>query len=68
MEMENEIYEYLSKYIPITEELEDELSKIEFIKRLASGTILLEEGKISNIETTSTSWACTKQHKNDTDL
>jgi CRP-like cAMP-binding protein len=46
--MENEIYEYLSKYIPITEELEEELSKIEFIKRFKNGTILLEEGKISN--------------------
>ena len=46
--MENEIYEYLSKYIPITEELEEELSKIEFIKRFGNGTILLEEGKISN--------------------
>lgn len=45
--MENEIYEYLSKYIPITEELEEELSKIEFIKRFVKGTILLEEGKIS---------------------
>jgi hypothetical protein len=28
--MENEILKYLSKYIPITEELEQELSKIEF--------------------------------------
>jgi len=46
--MENEIYEYLSKYIPITEELEEELGKIEFIKRFKNGTILLEEGKISN--------------------
>ena len=46
--MENEIYEYLSKYIPITEELEEELGKIEFIKRFGKGTILLEEGKISN--------------------
>jgi len=46
--MESEIYEYLSKYIPITEELEEELSKIQFIKRFGIGTILLEEGKISN--------------------
>ena len=46
--MEKEIHEYLSKYIPITEELEEELSKIEFIKRFGNGTILLEEGKISN--------------------
>lgn len=46
--MENEILKYLSKYIPITEELEEELSKIEFIKSYTKGTILLEEGKISN--------------------
>lgn len=46
--MENEIKKYLSKYIPITRELEEELSKIEFIKMFTKGTILLEEGKISN--------------------
>jgi CRP-like cAMP-binding protein len=46
--MENEILKYLSKYIPITQELEEELSKIEFIKLFPKGTILLEEGKISN--------------------
>lgn len=46
--MENEILKYLSKYIPITEELEEELSKIEFIKFFTKGTILLEEGEISN--------------------
>ena len=46
--MENEIKKYLSKYIPITKELEEELSKIEFIKCFKKGTILLEEGKISN--------------------
>ncbi|MCD4693644.1 MAG: Crp/Fnr family transcriptional regulator [Calditrichales bacterium] len=46
--MENEIFKYLSKYIPITKELEEELSKIEFIKCFGKGTTLLEEGKISN--------------------
>jgi CRP-like cAMP-binding protein len=46
--MENEIKKYLSKYIQITKELEEELSKIEFIKHFTKGTILLEEGKISN--------------------
>jgi len=46
--MKNEIYKYLSKYIPITKELEDELSKIEFIKHFRKGTILLEVGKFSN--------------------
>jgi len=46
--MEPEILKYLSKYIPITKELEGELRKIEFIKSYPKGTILLEEGKISN--------------------
>ena len=46
--MENEILKYLSKYIPITKELEEEISKIEFIKCYAKGTILLEQGKLSN--------------------
>lgn len=46
--MDNEILMYLSKYIPITKELEDEINKIEFVKRFDKGTIILEEGKISN--------------------
>ncbi len=46
--MESEILEYLSKYIPITAELEEELSKVEFIKHYAKGSMLLEEGEISN--------------------
>ncbi|MDD2286966.1 MAG: hypothetical protein PHQ11_16390 [Paludibacter sp.] len=46
--MENEILKYLSRYIPITKELEEEISKIEFIKCFDKGTIILEEGKISN--------------------
>jgi len=46
--MENEILKYLSKYIPITKELEEEISRIEFIKCFDKGTILLEEGKKSN--------------------
>lgn len=46
--MDNEILNYLAKYIPITRELEDEIGKIEFIKKYKKGTILLEEGKISN--------------------
>ena len=45
--MENEILKYLSKYIPITKELEEEISRIEFIKCFDKGTILLEEGKKS---------------------
>lgn len=46
--MENEIVKYLSKYIPVTKELEEEIGKIEFVKRFTKGTILVEEGKISN--------------------
>ena len=46
--MENDILKYLSKYIPITEELEEEISKIEFIKSFDKGSILLEEGQYSN--------------------
>lgn len=46
--MDNDILKYLSKYIPITKELEEEINKIEFIKCLDKGTIILEEGNISN--------------------
>lgn len=46
--MDNEILKYLSKYIPITKELEEEINKIKFVKRFDKGTIILEEGKISN--------------------
>jgi len=46
--MDNEILKYLSKYIPITEELEEEINKIEFIKCFDKGTIILEEGNRSN--------------------
>ncbi len=46
-DMENEILKYLSKYIPITKELEEEICKIEFIKYYDKGTILLKEGNIS---------------------
>ncbi len=45
--MEKEILKYLSKYIPITKELEEELCKIKFIKCFKKGALLLEEGKIS---------------------
>lgn len=46
--MENEILKYLSKYIPITKALEEEINKIDFIRCYKKGTILLEAGKISN--------------------
>ena len=46
--MENEILKYLSKYIPITKEMEEALIESEFIRYFKKGTLLLEEGKISN--------------------
>jgi CRP-like cAMP-binding protein len=46
--MENEIVKYLSKYIPITKELEEAIIQSGFIKSFGKGTLLLEEGKISN--------------------
>lgn len=46
--MENEIVKYLSKYIPITKELEEVIIASGFIKSFKKGTLLLEEGKFSN--------------------
>lgn len=46
--MENEILKYLSKYIPITKELEEVIIQSDFIKSYRKGTLLLEEGKMSN--------------------
>ncbi len=46
--MENEILKYLSKYVPITDEIASAINESAFIKSFKKGTILLEEGKISN--------------------
>ena len=46
--MENEIIKYLSKYIPINKELEEAIIKSGFIKSFGKGTLLLEQGKMSN--------------------
>ena len=46
--MGNEIIKYLSKYIPINKELEEAIIKSGFIKNFEKGTLLLEEGKMSN--------------------
>jgi CRP-like cAMP-binding protein len=46
--MENEILTYLSKYIPITKELEQAILETAFVKSFRKGTLLLEEGKLSN--------------------
>jgi len=46
--VENEIIKYLARYIPITKELEEAINKSGFIRCFGKGTLLLEEGKISN--------------------
>lgn len=46
--MENEILKYLSKYIPITDEIENAIKESAFIKSFRKGTILLEQGNFSN--------------------
>jgi CRP-like cAMP-binding protein len=46
--MENEIIKYLSKYIPVTKELEEAIIESAFIRYFKKGTLLLEEGKLSN--------------------
>ncbi|MDR0230500.1 MAG: Crp/Fnr family transcriptional regulator [Dysgonamonadaceae bacterium] len=46
--MENEIIKYLSKYMTISKELEEAIIESAFIRSYKKGTILLEEGKISN--------------------
>jgi CRP-like cAMP-binding protein len=46
--MENEIVKYLSKYLPITRELEAAIIESGFIKSFRKGTLLLKEGEISN--------------------
>jgi CRP-like cAMP-binding protein len=46
--MENEIVKYLSKYVPITDEIERAINESAFIKNFKKGTILLKEGNISN--------------------
>jgi len=46
--MDNKIIKYLSKYIKVSKELEDAINESEFIRVYKKGTILLEEGKVSN--------------------
>jgi len=46
--MENEIIQYLSKYISVTDELKAALEESLFIRTYKKGTILLKEGSISN--------------------
>jgi CRP-like cAMP-binding protein len=46
--MDNEIVKYLSKYMTISNELEEAIIRSEFIRSYKKGTILLEKGKISN--------------------
>jgi CRP-like cAMP-binding protein len=46
--MDNEILKYLSKYMQISKELEDAINETGFVMHFKKGTILLEEGKLSN--------------------
>jgi len=46
--MEEEIVKYLSKYVAITSEIEKAIKESAFIKSFKKGTVLLEEGSISN--------------------
>ena len=48
LHMENDIISYLSKYIAITEEMKEAITQSEFIRRFRKGTLLLEEGMLSN--------------------
>ena len=45
--MENEIVKHLSKYIPITQELEAAILETEFVKSYPKGQILLAAGEVS---------------------
>jgi CRP-like cAMP-binding protein len=46
--MKNEIVQYLSKYIELTEELENALSDNLLIREYPKGTVLLREGELCN--------------------
>lgn len=46
--MNNEIVKYLSKYMTISNELEQAIIESSFIRSYKKGTVLLEEGNISN--------------------
>ena len=45
--MESEIIKYISGYISVSKELEEEIVKSKFIKFFKKGTLLIEEGKMS---------------------
>jgi len=46
--MENDILKYVSKYVPITKELEQAITESASIKSFQKGTLLLKEGDFSN--------------------
>ena len=46
--MANEIIKYIARYIPISKEMEEAIVESTFIKTFKRGTLLLEEGSISN--------------------
>jgi len=45
--MESEIINYISRYIPVSKELEEAIVESKFIKFFKKGTLLIEEGKQS---------------------
>lgn len=46
--MENELLDYLKKFVPISAELEKIIAETTLFKQIKKGTILLREGEISN--------------------
>lgn len=46
--METEILKYLSKYIPITEDVKSAVKESAFVRSFKKGAVLLEQGGISN--------------------
>lgn len=46
--MEKELIKYLSKYMPMTMDLEEAVTQSGFIKYYEKGSLLLEEGKLAN--------------------
>jgi len=46
--MENHIAQYLSKYVDITEDLEEALSGLRLVREYSKGTVLLKEGELCN--------------------
>lgn len=46
--MENDITDYLRKYVPISEELEEVLKNLQMVREFPKGALLLKEGELCN--------------------